>query len=179
MIAGRSPLSLAYTALAFGIVVAPYYFFGVLMQVEESLRPGVLLTLLACTSILALRLVGWSKLDGWLAQEQRRIARAIVHSVTVLAFLCSSLTMVFLAAGGGMTTSLMWFYVLEALGLGATIALLPIVLLKPSRFERAFSSRLTARRSPIRLAAYGLLVALAGFACAELIRFYQVNHPVY
>jgi hypothetical protein len=177
MTVGRSPLALTYTALAFGIVVAPYSFLGVLMHVEESLRPGLVFTLLACTLILALRLVGWSKLDGWLAQKT--IARVLIQTVTVIAFLGSCLTMAFLAAGGGRAESLMWFYILQAFGLGTIIALLPISLLKPSRFERAFSSRLTAKLNPFRLAAYGFLIVLAGFACAEAIKFYQISHPVY
>jgi hypothetical protein len=179
MITRRSPLALTYTALAFGIVVAPYYFFGVLMHVEESLRPELVFTLLACTLILTLRLVGWSKLDGWLAQKQKTIARVLIHAVTVVAFLCSCLTLTFLAAGGGMAESLMWFYILQAFGLGTMIALLPIVLLKPSRFEQAFSSRLTPKLNAFRLAAYGFLVVLAGFACVEVIRFCHVSHPVY
>jgi hypothetical protein len=177
MIAGRSPLALTYTALAFGIVVAPYYFIGVLMHVEESLRPGLVFTLLACTLILALRLVGWSKLDGWLAPKT--ITRVLIQTVTVIAFLCSCLTTAFLAAGGGMAESLMWFYILLAFGLGTIIASLPIILLKPSKFERAFRSRLTAKLNPFRLAAYGFLIVLAGFACTEIINFYQVSHPVY
>lgn len=179
MIAGRSPLALTYTALAFGIVVAPYYFFGVLMHVEESLRPVLVFTLLGCTLILALRLVGWSKLDGWLAQKQKTIARVLIQAVTVIAFLCSCLTLAFLAAGGGMAESLMWFYILQAIGLGTIVALLPIIFLKPSRFERGFSSRLTPKLNPFRLAAYGFLVLLAGFACVEVIKFYHVSHPVY
>jgi hypothetical protein len=73
----------------------------------------------------------------------------------------------------------MWFYILLALGLGSIIALLPITLLKPSRFERAFSSRLTAKLNPFRLAAYGFLVVLAGFACVEVIKFYHLTHPIY
>jgi hypothetical protein len=179
MITGRSPLALTYTALAFGIVVAPYCFLGVMMSVEEPLRPYMIFTLVACTLILVLRLLGWSKLDGWLAQKQKTIARVLMHAVTVIAFLCSCLTLVFLAAGGGMVGSFMWFYILLALGLGSIIALLPITLLKPSRFERAFSSRLTAKLNPFRLAAYGFLVVLAGFACVEVIKFYHLTHPIY
>lgn len=177
MRAGRSPLALTYTALAFGIVVAPYYFLGVVMQVEKSLRAGLIFMLLACTLLLFVRLVGWSKLDGWLAQKT--IARVLMHTATVIAFLCSCLTMAFLAAGGGMTESQMWLYMLEALGLGSLVALAPVILLKPSRFERAFRSRLTAKLNPFQLAAYGFLVVLAGFACEELIKFYRNSHPVY
>ena len=179
MIAGRSPLALTYTALAFGIVVAPYYFLGALMHVEKSLRLYVLFTLLACSLILALRLVGWSKLDGWLAQKQKMSACLFIHAITVIAFLCSFLTLVSLAAFGGMAEDVMWFYILLALALGTIIALFPIILLKPSRFERAFSLRLTAKLNPFRLAAYGFLVVLAGFACVEFIKFYRFTHPVY
>jgi hypothetical protein len=77
------------------------------------------------------------------------------------------------------TQPLKWFYILVPVGIGAIVALLPVTLLKPSRFERAFSSRLTAKLNPFRLAAYGFLVVLAGFACVEVVKFYQFTHPVY
>ena len=179
MTAGRSPLALTYTALAFGIVVAPYCFFGALMHVEESLRPELAFTLLACTSILVLRLVGWSRLDGWLAQPRKMIASVLIHAVTAIAFIWSCLVLVFLAAGGGFAETSMWLYILTAIGLGAIIALPLIILPKPSRFERAFSARLTPKLNPFRLAAYGFLVLLVGFACVEVIKFYHVTHPVY
>jgi hypothetical protein len=180
MIADRSPLAMIYTALAFGIVVAPYCFFGLLMEEEDPLRLYTVFTLLACTSILALRLVGWSKPDGWLAQRQNTIARMSIHAVTAIAFLCSCYILISLAALGVMFTQpLTWFYVLVAWGLCAIVALLPIIFLKPSRFERAFSSRLTSKLNTFRLAAYGFLVILAVFACAEVIKFYHFTHPVY
>ena len=78
-----------------------------------------------------------------------------------------------------MVESLMWFYILQAFGLGTIIALLPVILLKPSRFELAFSSRLAPKLNSFRLAAYVLLFLLAGFACVEVVNFYHVSHPVY
>ncbi len=180
MITGRSPLALTYTALAFGIVVAPYCFFGLLIGEQDPLRLYMASTLLACTSMLVLRLVGWSKLDGWLAQTQNKITRVLIDVVTVIAFLWSSFILVSLAALSVMFTEfLKWFYILVAVGICAMIALLPIIVLKPSRFERTFSSRLTARLNPFRLAAYGFLLVLAGFACEQVIKFYNHTHPVY
>jgi hypothetical protein len=177
MIAGRSPLAVIYTALAFGIVAAPYNFTGVLMRVEEPLRTGLALALAVCTLTLVLRLVGWSKFDGWLARNT--LARVSIQLLTVLALLFACLTTAFLAAGGGMAESLMWFYMVRAVGTGAIIAAVPVILLKPSKFERAFRLRLNDRLNPFRLATYAVLIVLAAFACLEAIHYYQVNHPVY
>ena len=110
---------------------------------------------------------------------QKTITRVLVQTVTLIAFLCSCLITAFFAAGGGMAESVMWFYMLLAFGLGTIIAALPVIILKPSRFERAFNSRLAARLNLFRLVAYGCLIVLASFACAAVINLYQVTHPVY
>ena len=183
MIAGRNPLALTYTALAFGIVAAPYFFFPVMMEEEHPFRLYLVSTLLASTLILALRLTGWSKLDNWLAQKQRTIARVSMHTITAIAFLYSCFVLISFAGirffRDDEAESLTWFYILVPLGLGSVAALLPIVLLKPSRFELAFRSRLTAKLKLFCLAAYGLLIALACFACVEVIKFYHYTHPEY
>ena len=170
MISRRSPLAIIYTALTFGIVIAPYCFFGVLMDVVQPLRLVMTLMLFACTAILAFQLTGWSTCGGrW-------------GPIFPLVLSCTE--MAFLSVGGSFMaeTSLVWFYVLQAIGLGSAVALLPIVFFKPTRVERAVASLLSASRKsrlPIRPAAYGFLIFLLAFASVQVFVFYRFNHPKY
>jgi hypothetical protein len=175
MIAGRSPLAIICTALAFGFVLAPYYFLGVLLQIETPLRYYVLLALIACSLFMVLRLSGWSKLDSWLARQNPAV-RLLIHAITAVACLYSLAMLIFAAAFGGFTSNVVGFNALVALAICTVIALVPIFFLKPFSFERAFTSHLGSR---LRLATYAAFFLLAAFACLQVVNYYHVNHPVY
>lgn len=175
MTEGRNPLAVTLTALAFGSVLAPYCFFRALMHMEMPLRAYVLSALVVCTCILFVRFIGPTKLENSGTRKAGGV-RLLTNALTAIAFLYSLLVLFALSSFGGMTGGLMWFYALEALGIGAVLALGPLLLLRPSAFERVVTLRLSP---PWKFAAYGFILFLVVLACVEALQFYRVQHPIY
>jgi hypothetical protein len=177
LLANRSVLAILYTALVFGAISCPYYYVmrGALSYFPPRATWIIFAWLPASTAVLLLVFISKTKLEERLATKFGRYFQPILIVAVFLALGSAC----FLEAKIANFTLLLpveyWYYLILISGVATVVAVVVIVLTRPSRLEQLIAAKVRGpNKSQAIYQTVGYLVLILGlvFAYSRLHQYY-------